>query len=265
MIIGLDLGISSTKVVAFINRRLHSKEIWEGAFLPEQLTAFINNLGQQVERIAVTGVGSKSMRGKLLGYPTVYVDEFEANAASAGHLCQKNEYIVVSMGSGTSFVHVKGNESSHIGGSALGGGTVLSLFHIMVSLGNWPQIRQLASNGSLRDIDLTIGDVSKQALPGLPLDTTATNFGKASIHSKPDDLTLGLINMVLQNIGVMAYLAGSGRGVDTFVVIGRMATLPHADEIFERLSTLYGIHFIVAREASHMTAIGAALYSTPNP
>ena len=70
---------------------------------------------------------------------------------------------------------------------------------------------------------------------------------------------MGLINLTLQNIGVMAYLAGSGRGIKTFVVIGRMTTLPHVTEIFERLNNLYGVNFILAKQSTHMTAIGAAI------
>lgn len=127
--------------------------------------------------------------------------------------------------------------------------------------GGWPQIRALAERGSLENIDLTVADVSNEPLPDLPMDTTVTNFGKIDHHATPQDIALGLINLTLQNIGVMAYLAGSGRDIRTFVVIGRMTTLPHAAEIFDRLNNLYGVNFILAKQSTHMTAIGAAIKS----
>lgn len=264
MIIGLDIGISSTKVAAFVARKLNRAEIWESGFSEKQLQEFIGSLSSidsRVEKIALTGVGSRKITGKLLGYPTVKVDEFEANAASASHICDESRFIVVSMGSGTSFVEVDKEKTKHIGGCALGGGTILGLFKQMALGGGWPQIRALAERGSLENIDLTVADVSNEPLPDLPMDTTVTNFGKIDHHATPQDIALGLINLTLQNIGVMAYLAGSGRDIRTFVVIGRMTTLPHAAEIFDRLNNLYGVNFILAKKSTHMTAIGAAIKS----
>ena len=109
MIIGLDIGISATKVVAFVAKKLNKAEIWESGFSEKLLQEFISSLSSidnKVEKIAVTGVGSKKISGKLLGCPTVKVDEFEANAASASYICDESRFIVVSMGSGTSFVEV---------------------------------------------------------------------------------------------------------------------------------------------------------------
>ena len=262
MIIGLDIGIRSTKVVAFVANKLNKAEIWESGFSEKLLQEFISSLSSidsKVEKIALTGVGSKKISGKLLGYPTVKVDEFEANAASASYICDESRFIVVSMGSGTSFVEVEQGKPKHIGGSALGGGTILGLFKQMSLGGGWPQLRALAERGSLENIDLTVADVSDEPLPDLPMDTTVTNFGKLDHHATPQDIALGLINLTLQNIGVMAYLAGSGRDIKTFVVIGRMTTLPHVSEIFERLNKLYGVNFILAKQSTHMTAIGAAI------
>lgn len=264
MIIGLDIGISSTKVAAFVAKKLNRAEIWESGFSEKQLQEFIGSLSSidsRVEKIALTGVGSRKITGRLLGYPIVKVDEFEANAASASHICDESRFIVVSMGSGTSFVEVDKEKTKHIGGCALGGGTILGLFKQMALGGGWPQIRALAERGSLENIDLTVADVSDEPLPDLPMDTTVTNFGKIDHHATPQDIALGLINLTLQNIGVMAYLAGSGRDIRTFVVIGRMTTLPHAAEIFDRLNNLYGVNFILAKQSTHMTAIGAAIKS----
>ncbi len=261
MIIGLDIGISSTKVVAIVNKKLNKAEVWDGGFSEGKLQEFIVSLSSvdsRIETIAVTGVGSKVIPSKLLDYPTIKVDEFDANAAAASLVCNETRFIVVSMGTGTSFVEIDNGIAKHIGGTALGGGTILGLFKLM-GLGNgWTQLRALAESGSVEKVDLTVADVTTEPLPGLPLDTAVTNFGKADSNATPNDIAMGLINMTLQNIGVMAFLAGSGRGIKTFLVIGRMTTLPHAAEIFERLNNLYGVNFILAEQPLYMTAIGAA-------
>ena len=58
MIIGIDIGISSTKVVAFVAKKLSKTEIWESGFSEKQLQEFISSLSSidsRVEKIAVTG------------------------------------------------------------------------------------------------------------------------------------------------------------------------------------------------------------------
>lgn len=262
MIVGIDIGISSTKIVALSGKKLLDVGLWDNGFSESRLDEYLSSLldyCDKVDKIAVTGVGSKKLSDSMLGIPIVKVDEFDANAASVSYLHGYSECIVVSIGSGTSFVHVSEKGIEHIGGSALGGGTILGLFRQFDSNIGWRELISLAKRGSLEHVELTVKDVSDEALPGLPLDTSVTNFGKAITSLDSNDLALGLINLVLQNVGVMAYLAGNGRNIKTFVVIGRMTTLPHAKEIFSQLSKLYNVNFILAEQAVYMTAIGAAL------
>lgn len=70
-------------------------------------------------------------------------------------------------------------------------------------------------------------------------------------------ISLSSIDSRVEKIAVTG--VGSGRDIKTFVVIGRMTTLPHATEIFDRLNKLYGVNFILSNQSTHMTAIGAAI------
>jgi len=260
--LGIDLGISATKIIALYDEIPCGEEIWEHPFSEERLKEYLQNLqitADEIEHIALTGVGSDKFGNTLLDIPSFRVEEFDANARAARWVCKEEQFIVVSLGTGTSFVLIDGNKSKHLGGSALGGGSLYGLFRLMLPGIDYSEFRALAAQGLLTNIDLNIGDVSKDALPNLPLDVTATNFGKASPESQPEDIAAGLVNLVLQNIGVMANLAGKGYGIKTFILIGRMTTLPHAREIFDRLEKLYGIHLVVPEYATYMTAIGAAL------
>lgn len=262
MILGIDLGISATKIVALADNKPFGQEIWEGQFSETRLKDYLlrqDISADDLAHIALTGVGSDQFGDSILGIPTLRIDEFDANACAARWFCKEERFIVVSLGTGTSFVLIDGMKSKHLGGSALGGGSLYGLFSLMLPGADYSEFRSLAAQGSLANIDLNIGDVTKEALPNLPLDVTATNFGKASATSRREDIVAGLVNLVLQNIGVMAHLAGKGFGIKTFIFIGRMTTLPHAREIFDRLETLYGIRLLVPDDATFMTAIGAAM------
>ncbi|MDO4497714.1 MAG: hypothetical protein Q4B58_07810 [Bacteroidales bacterium] len=261
MIIGLDLGISATKIVLLDSTKASCLEIWEGGFRPEKLEAYIQNnipKGAKLECIAVTGVGSIAS-AQISGHKIKTVDEFKANAKAAEYVCHAERFIVASIGTATSFVKVDQGAAKHIGGSALGGGALMTLFQMIMQGGGWQHLRMLAERGNLNNVDTTIGDVCMTELPDLPTDASAVNLGRLKMSSTPDDIVLGLVNMVLQNIGVMTHLAGKGYGITEFVLLGRTVTLPHANEIFERLENLYGIHIIVPKHPEFMTAIGAAL------
>ena len=86
--------------------------------------------------------------------------------------------MVVSMGTGTSFVGVKDGIPVHLGGIGIGGGTIIGLSKLMLNTNDIDKIQELASGGKVGNIDLRIGDISKNPLPGLDLEITASNFGK---------------------------------------------------------------------------------------
>ena len=262
MTLGLDLGISATKVALMKGDKVHDVALWEGELQTSRLEDYIKSVTSaraKVRKIMLTGVGSRCILGQLCGIRTERVDEFKANGMAGRLVCEQEKCIVASMGTGTSFVLVDGSKSVHLGGSALGGGTLFKIFQLLLPGGCWAHLRTLSEKGDLLRIDTTLGDVCRLDLPGLPVSSTVVNFGKANQSSTPEDIAVGLVNMVVQNIGVMAYLTGGGYGVKTFVMIGRMTTLPQVNKILERLSKLYNINFIVPEHAEYMTAIGAAL------
>jgi type II pantothenate kinase len=121
------------------------------------------------------------------------------------------------------------------------------------------QIQSLAMKGDIRNINLQIGDISTHALPGLPMDATASLFSKAQYDAPKEDLALGLIVMVLQTIGSAAILSSLNSGIKDFVLIGNLTLLPQCKEIYPMLEKLYNVHFHIPKYAEFCTAIGAAL------
>ena len=97
----------------------------------DQITSLYGALGHyinankfslsDVERILVTGVGSSYLSGDIYGIPTQRIEEFSAIARGGLALAGLDEAVVVSMGTGTAFIHAHGKDYSHIGGSGVGG------------------------------------------------------------------------------------------------------------------------------------------------
>ena len=73
------------------------------------------------------------------------------------------------------------------------------------------------------------------------------------------DVTLGVINMVFQTIGTLAVFACKSDGVQDIVLTGSLTMVPQVKEIFQSLSNLYDVNFIIPENAIYATAIGAAL------
>ena len=266
IIIGIDVGGSTTKIVGFEGKVLKIPTFVKAdnpiASLFGALGKFIYDNTIQlsdIEKIMITGVGSANIEQPLYGIPTYRVDEFTCNGLGGQYFTDLEDLIVVSMGTGTSLVEVNGNKINHTGGIGIGGGTIIGLSSLLLKTQEISQIMDLASRGNLGNIDLQICDISKEALPGLPLDATASNFGKVRSSVSQEDIAVGIINMVLQAIGKSAILSSLHSDINHFVLIGNLAKFPQCKWIFRSLETMFDAHFIIPDLAEYGTAIGAAL------
>ena len=266
IIIGIDVGISTTKIVGLREERVVSPIRITAT---DQVTSLYGAFGKylhdnnislsDVERVMVTGVGSAYIDEDIYGIPTQKVDEFLADGLGARFESKLSHAIVVSMGTGTSFVQCCGDDIRHIGGIGIGGGTLQGLARVMLDTRDWKQIQSLAMQGDISNINLHIGDISTHPLPGLPMDATASLFSKAQYDAPKEDIALGIIVMVLQTIGSAAILSALNSGIKDFVLIGNLTLLPQCKDIFPMLEKFYGVHFHIPKHSEFCTAIGAAL------
>ena len=271
IIIGIDVGISTTKIVGLREGRVLSPIRITAA---DQVTSLYGAFGKylhdnkvelkDVEQVMLTGVGAGYIDESLYGIPTRKVDEFVADGLGARFESGLSKAIVVSMGTGTSFVQCDGDDIRHIGGIGIGGGTLMGLSRVMLNTRDPKQIQSLAMRGDIRNINLQIGDISATPLPGLPMDATAAIFGNVKDTATQEDIAAGLICTVLQTIGSATYLASLGSGIKEFVLLGNLTLLPQCRQIFSALDDLYGVHFNIPEHAEFGTAIGAALSFTSN-
>ena len=266
IVIGIDVGISTTKIVGIKNNKISAPIRITAA---DPVTSLYGAFGKylhdndielkDVEHVMLTGVGAAYIDQPIYGLPTSKSQEFIADGLGARFESKLDHTIVVSMGTGTSFVRCDGDDMRHIGGIGVGGGTLAGLARIMLNTSDIAQVAALAKKGNDRNIDLTIGDISPQPLPGLPMDTTASNFARAQSDASKEDIAAGIIKMVLQSIGSAAWLASLGSDIHDFVLIGNLSLLPQCKEVFPALEKLYDIRFHIPKYSQYCTAIGAAL------
>ena len=269
IILGIDIGCSTTKVVGL---RQDGSTI--GMFrtkAEDQLTSLFGAMGSfitsnqlslsDIDRICLTGVGASYVEGDIYGIPTIQVDEFSAVGRGALALAGRKTALVVSMGTGTSFLYVNEGRVKHICGSGIGGGTLSGLCRRLVDMERFGQIKRLAADSSLKNVDLMVGDISSNSTDTLSADLTAANFGNVAEDATHADLAAGVVNLVLQAIGTMTVLATKTCPAKEVILTGSVTTLDQTRPNFETFERFYGIHYIIPENATFATAYGAALYA----
>ena len=267
MVIGIDVGISTTKIVGIDKDKNVVSPIRIKANDP--VTSLYGAFGKylhdnkiqlaDVEQVMLTGVGAGYIDGNIYGLPTATTDEFIADGLGAKYDVDLDRMIVVSMGTGTSLVLCDKGNISRLGGLALGGGTLAGLARVMLKTSDIEQVLELARHGDLSNIDVSIGDISPHPVTSLPMDATASLFGNAKADAKPEDIALGIIWTVLQTIGSATILSSLGSGITDYVLIGKLSLIPQCRVLFPILEDMYGVRFHIPAHSEFSTAIGAAL------
>lgn len=267
IILGFDIGGSTTKVVGFDG---DIKIGYMQVKSDDQLTSFYGSLGKfvsmyninlcDIECILITGVGSSFIDENVYGIKTYKVEEFNAIGYGGIYTSGKKSAIVVSMGTGTAYVKVDNDCIKHIGGSGIGGGTLIGLSSRLINTTNLDLIKKYVEIGSLSKIDLTIEDICNELIPSLPPDTTASNFGNIKFDVKKEDLAIGILNMICQNIGLLAIFYIKNDRIKDIVLTGSLTNFSIINQMFKKLEILHNVKFTIPSDAIFSTAIGAVIY-----
>lgn len=269
IVIGIDAGISSTKIIGIEN----GKRIMSPISISSNDTVsaihgalgkyLVSNNGislESIEQVMLTGVGARDVKSPILDCPTSYVDEFKANGLGARFDSGLDHIIVVSMGTGTSLVRVDGDDITHIGGIGMGGGTLLGLSQLLLHTHNVEEITAMAEFGYSGLVNLRVKEICDAPIDGLNEDATVSLFADV-LNRKPreSDIAAGIIHMVLETIGSAAVLSQINGGFKDFVLIGKLTELESCKDIFSQLEELYNVTFHIPKYAPYCTALGAAL------
>jgi type II pantothenate kinase len=264
MIVGIDIGGSTTDAVILENGHIHVVTIEANdpiAAAAGALGKLASNFGlqlDQIERVAATGAGARALGDSLFGRPVLKVDEFSAIGIGGTSLAGKRDALVISLGTGTAIVSVTGDKISHVGGTGVGGGTLLGLAKHMLGVVTIEKLEAMARKGDLRRVDLTVRDIAGGPIGDLPPNTTAANFGKVAADATPEDKALAIMNMIVESIGVLAIASARGCDQENIVLTGKLSRLFKFMQEHKRLSFPFGRRFLIPEHADYATAIGAA-------
>lgn len=273
-VIGIDIGGSTTKIVGFRHENGKSTLI-DPIFVraTDAITSVYGAFGKftmqnglelsDIDRVLMTGVGASFINKPIYSLNCKTVSEFESVGLGGLYLSGLDEAIVVSMGTGTALIHAKKvdgkTQTAYLGGTGVGGGTLLGLSRKMIGVDNVEHLEQLCAEGNLDNVNLKIKDISGDKTFQISSEITASNFGKLSDIASNNDIALGIANMVAETIAMLAVFAARNFKVKTVVLTGNLTALKSITQVFEGLEASFGVRFIIPELAQFATVIGAAL------
>lgn len=267
-VIGIDVGGSTTKIVGFKeNRELIAPMFVRAA---DPLTSIYGAFGRftaengielsEIKRVMMTGVGSAYVNKSIYGLDCQHVSEFTCIGLGGLYVSGLEKAVIVSMGTGTAMIHaVKDGEIQYLGGTGVGGGTLMGLSKKLLGLETIEGITECASRGSLENVDLCIKHITKAGAMAVNGDLTASNFGRISDATTKEDMALGLINMVFETVAMMGIFAARSFATADIVLTGNLTSIPQAKNMFSPLSGMLKANFLIPENAQFATVIGAAL------
>lgn len=228
--IGIDAGGTLTKV-AYLDEK---NELVLNHFQSHDLQSVADFIEQYptITKIAMTGGRAEQLREFLTSEAEiVYLVEFEATLIGVKYLLQKedhdfNEAIITNIGSGTSIHHMKGDTYSRVGGTGIGGGTLVGLSGLLTNVYSYREMSNLAQQGTRSNIDLLVADIFQGQEVPVPLkpDLTASNFGKIGINPQQqyekEDKLAAVAHLVGEVITTLSIQLAEQKGANHIVYIG---------------------------------------------
>ena len=249
MLVAFDFGISNTDIAVFQDKKTSFYTIpsRHKSINPELIRELLSHHSlslPQISLIGVTGGKSSDLPDNIDSIKVVKINEVDAIGFGAKILYKIDEEptLIVSAGTGTACIMVQGENFSHLGGIAVGGGMLEGLGSILFNNSLGQEINEFATQGTRDKLDLLIGDVVNK-IGSLPPEITAVNFGKAKTTSadSKENMSAALCNMIGEVIGTIAYLNALLIGSTRSCFLGRTSYLSEVTKGIEGRLELAGI------------------------
>ncbi|MCM3316794.1 type II pantothenate kinase [Rummeliibacillus stabekisii] len=226
--IGLDAGGTLTKL-AYLdeNNQLKLKH-----FPSNNMPAIINwiNSKHNIKEIGITGGRAEQVK-TMLDHDTNfhYIVEFEATLKGVRYQLEKENHnfdkcIITNIGTGTSIHYMNQIEHMRVGGTGVGGGTLIGLSALTTGIINYQEILQLAKKGSRMGIDLLVQDIYQGMETPISPTLTASNFGKVGINDvleyRTEDILATIQGLVGEVITTLSIQLAEQNEVEQIVYIG---------------------------------------------
>lgn len=259
--IGVDVGSSLTKMAFRGNSGAVRYELL-GRSAYDHVVEIVNRVQPKV--LGLTGGGATQLAARL-GGRAVEVNEFTAWGTGANHLLRGRQklsaYLLVSLGTGTSVMLVEGKEVRRLGGTALGGGTILGLGAALLQETSFVDTCSLAAQGTRDSVDLLVRDIYSDADCPLKGDLTAASFGRlARQDSAPprQDMAAAIMRLVGENVTLIAGGHARHLGLDRLVFGGStLRNNPALTTVLTEVAALLGLKAYFLTNGEFAGALGA--------
>ncbi len=258
---GIDAGGSLIKLVYQENERMHFKK-----FSINQIESAISWLNISAPSLKVSLTGGKASVLQKRHFPdSNIIPEFQATCEGTRFLLAhenrsiEENYLIVNIGTGTSWHIVKGEKGERILGSGIGGGTFTGLGSLLTQVQGYLQLTVLANEGNKGNVDILVKDIYESSESPINGELTAANFakGKKLNHTQADRLA-SLSNMIAETIVLLTSQAAAIHQVTSAVIIGSAivgnTSLRNAIEYY---MNMVGITPVFLEKGEYCGAIGA--------
>lgn len=252
MFIVLDLGVSYYKVLICDEvESAKSPTILEKHSLPSntQLEPWLSAVCKEPPtKIIITGGKSKTIPSlNVCSQDIVPICVGELSAIGFASDCN----YTISVGTGTAIVRKDGK---HMGGSGIGGGTLLGLGKLMTNVESFEELEKIALVGT-RKADLSLANAIGSNLANLSENATASNFGRASFKTdklSDEDIALSCFVMVAETAVVLA------KTLDEPVCFtGKLFVSSLFKTCIENAAAELGVKYSIHNDPSFATVLGA--------
>ena len=227
---GIDAGGTLVKL-AYVKDGI----TWLRKFRSDRLEEAAEWLGKELPDAPVCLTGGKGAKlAAWIGRRAEMVPEFEATCSGVRLLLPPEiggrAFLLANVGTGTSVHVIDGGRHVRVGGTGLGGGTIVGLSRLLTGIDEYDAIVEAASRGDRGAADLKVRHIYEGLEPPIDGELTASNFGRvppgSSIGDGRDgtvareDALASVIGMVGEAVATLCVSAAAAHGVKTIVYIG---------------------------------------------
>jgi type II pantothenate kinase len=258
-IIGIDAGGTLTKLVYEEGGRYHFK-LFDSKNL-DSVIKWVEIISPQAS-LYVTGGGAgkiKSLRKDVRVIPEFLAVEEGTRRLLKDQNHELTRYIVVNIGTGTSFFIADDRNFTRVLGSGIGGGMFMGLGSRLTDVTDFAELVRLAAKGQRESLDLMVRDIYEDQETPVSGNLTASNFAKYKKGKTNDkDVLRSLSNMMAETIILLANQLSIRHNVQSIVFIG--GTLSGNTPLKEDLSQfkeMLDYHAIFPDNAGFTGSLGA--------
>ncbi len=190
-----------------------------------------------VDEVRATGIRSFSLPESVGSIRVKKFDEFDIIAEAANGLA-------VNVGTGTSMVDTKKRE--HIGGTGVGGGTIMGLCSLFAE-GSFENYEAMAKKGRRERVDLVVGELCT-GIGILSENVTVSNLAKLRKEESAEDCIAGVFNMVGEVVGTVACMTLRATELGHITFLGSAVRSDFLKRVLIDVCELYGCNYVFSED-----------------